>query len=44
MASLNPAALLKRDHELGRIAPGHLASLAHLSDDLQVLQTWIDGK
>jgi N-acetylglucosamine-6-phosphate deacetylase len=44
MASLNPAALLKRDHELGRIAPGYLASLVHLSDDLQVLQTWIDGK
>ena len=44
MASLNPAAFLKRDHELGRIAPGYLASLVHLSDDLQVLRTWIDGK
>lgn len=44
MASLNPAAFLKRDRELGRIAPGYLASLVHLSDDLQVLQTWIDGK
>lgn len=44
MASLNPAALLKRGHELGHIAPGYLASLAHLSDDLRVLQTWIDGK
>ncbi|MGQ0486312.1 MAG: N-acetylglucosamine-6-phosphate deacetylase [Hyphomicrobiales bacterium] len=44
MASLNPAALLKRDRELGRIAPGYLASFAHLSDDLRVLQTWIDGK
>ena len=44
MASLNPAAFLRRDHELGRIKSGYLASLVHLSDDLQVLETWIDGK
>jgi N-acetylglucosamine-6-phosphate deacetylase len=44
MASLNPAAFLRRDHELGRIKTGYLASLAHLSDDLHVLETWIDGK
>ena len=44
MASLNPATFLRRDRELGRIKPGYLASLVHLSDDLQVLQTWIDGK
>lgn len=44
MASLNPAAFLRREHELGRIKPGYLASLVHLSDDLQVLDTWIDGK
>ncbi len=44
MASLNPAAFVKRDHELGRVKPGYLASLVHLDDDLQVLQTWIDGK
>ncbi len=44
MASLNPAAFLRREHELGRIKSGYLASLVHLSDDLQVLQTWIDGK
>jgi N-acetylglucosamine-6-phosphate deacetylase len=43
MASRNPAAFLKRDRDLGRIAPGYLASLVHLSDDLQVLQTWIEG-
>ena len=44
MASLNPAMFLRRDKELGRIASGYLASLVHLSDDLQVLETWIDGK
>ncbi len=44
MASLNPAEFLKRDHELGRIKSGYLASLVHMSDDLQVLETWIDGK
>ena len=44
MASLNPASFLRRDDELGRVAPGYLASLVHLSDDLRVLETWIDGK
>jgi len=44
MASLNPASFLRREHELGRIKSGYLASLVHLSDDLQVLETWIDGK
>jgi N-acetylglucosamine-6-phosphate deacetylase len=44
MASFNPAAFLRRDHDLGRIKSGCLASLVHLSDDLQVLETWIDGK
>jgi N-acetylglucosamine-6-phosphate deacetylase len=44
MASLNPASFLRRDHELGRIKPGYLASLVHLDDDLRVLETWIDGK
>ena len=39
-----PHAFLRRDHELGRIKSGYLASLVHLSDDLQVLETWIDGK
>jgi N-acetylglucosamine-6-phosphate deacetylase len=43
MASLTPARLIGKDHELGRIAPGHLASIVHLSDDLKVLATWIDG-
>jgi N-acetylglucosamine-6-phosphate deacetylase len=44
MASLNPASFLRRDHELGRIKSGYLASLVHLSDDLQVLGTWVGGK
>ena len=44
MGSLNPAAFIRRDHELGRIKPGYLASLVHMSDELNVLQTWIDGK
>jgi N-acetylglucosamine-6-phosphate deacetylase len=44
MASLNPATFLRRDRELGRIKSGYLASLVHLSDDLRVLETWIEGK
>lgn len=44
MASLNPAAFLKHDHELGRIVPGYRANLVHLGDDLKVMATWIDGK
>lgn len=44
MASLNPASFIRRDHELGRIAPRYLASLVHLDDDLRVLEAWIDGK
>ena len=44
MASRVPATFLRRDTELGRIAPGHLASLVHLDDDLRVLDTWIEGR
>jgi N-acetylglucosamine-6-phosphate deacetylase len=43
MASANPARFLGIGHELGRIAPGALASLVHLDDKLHVLQTWIEG-
>jgi len=43
MASLYPAAFLKLDRELGRIAPGYRANLVHLTDDLAVTRTWIVG-
>jgi N-acetylglucosamine-6-phosphate deacetylase len=44
MGSLNPASLIGREDELGRIAPGYLASLIHLSEDLQVQRSWINGE
>lgn len=44
MASLNPASFLRRADELGRIAPGYLASMVLLGEDLQVKATWIDGQ
>jgi N-acetylglucosamine-6-phosphate deacetylase len=43
MASHVPAAFLRLESELGRIAPGLRASLVLLDDDLQVRETWIDG-
>jgi N-acetylglucosamine-6-phosphate deacetylase len=43
MASLNPATFLGRDASLGRIERGYLASLVHLSDDLRVQRTWVEG-
>ncbi|MGE0004349.1 MAG: N-acetylglucosamine-6-phosphate deacetylase [Parvibaculaceae bacterium] len=43
MASLHPAAFLKIDGELGRLAPGFRANLVHLTDALAVTRTWIDG-
>lgn len=44
MASLVPAAFLRLDHELGRIAPGYRADLVLLDENLQVRQTWINGE
>jgi len=44
MASHVPSMFLRRETELGRIAPGYLASLVHLDDDLRVRETWIEGR
>jgi N-acetylglucosamine-6-phosphate deacetylase len=43
MASRNPARFLGRG-DLGRVAPGALASLVHLDDKLNVTQTWVEGR
>jgi N-acetylglucosamine-6-phosphate deacetylase len=43
MASLVPAAFLRLDGELGRVAPGYRADLVLLDEDLKVRATWIDG-
>jgi N-acetylglucosamine-6-phosphate deacetylase len=43
MASLNPATLIKREKQLGRIAPGYIANLVHLDENLRVRKTWIEG-
>jgi N-acetylglucosamine-6-phosphate deacetylase len=43
MASANPASFLGLEDELGRIAPGQRASLVLIDDNLEVLDTWIDG-
>jgi N-acetylglucosamine-6-phosphate deacetylase len=43
MASTNPAAFLGLDHELGRIAPGFRANLVLLDDEIEVVESWIDG-
>ncbi|HUQ10961.1 MAG TPA: N-acetylglucosamine-6-phosphate deacetylase [Steroidobacteraceae bacterium] len=44
MASANPAAFLKLDGKLGRIAVGQRANLALLDEQLAVTNTWIDGQ
>ncbi|HEX4781512.1 MAG TPA: N-acetylglucosamine-6-phosphate deacetylase, partial [Usitatibacter sp.] len=44
MASTNPARFLGLGGELGRIAPGHRASLVALGADFSVTRTWIDGE
>ena len=44
MASANPARFLGLQNQLGLIAPGALASLVHLDEELIVKQTWIEGR
>jgi len=44
MASLYAAAFLRLDNRRGRIAPGYMADLVHLDDELNVLGTWVDGE
>jgi N-acetylglucosamine-6-phosphate deacetylase len=44
MASEVPAQFLGLGAEVGRIAPGLRANLALTDDDLNVLETWIDGR
>jgi N-acetylglucosamine-6-phosphate deacetylase len=43
MASAHPAAFLGLAHEQGRIAPGMRANLVLADEQLNVLETWIDG-
>jgi N-acetylglucosamine-6-phosphate deacetylase len=44
MASQWPAEFLGLGRELGRIAPGLRANLVAADDELEVLETWIDGR
>ena len=44
MASQAPAEFLGIAHEYGRIAPGQRANLVLTDDELNVRETWIDGK
>jgi N-acetylglucosamine-6-phosphate deacetylase len=43
MATWHPAEFLGLSHELGRIAPGYRANLVLATQQLEVLDTWIDG-
>jgi N-acetylglucosamine-6-phosphate deacetylase len=44
MASQWPAEFLGLAHDTGRIAPGYRANLVLADDELNVLETWIDGR
>lgn len=44
MASLHPAEFLGMAHDSGLIRPGYRANLVLADDDLNVLETWIDGE
>jgi N-acetylglucosamine-6-phosphate deacetylase len=43
MSSRAPAEFLRRSADLGRLAPGYLASLVHLDDEGNVRETWVEG-
>jgi N-acetylglucosamine-6-phosphate deacetylase len=43
MASRVPAAFLRLDHELGRLAPGYRANMVLLDEGLVARSTWIEG-
>ena len=44
MASLYPARFMGLDHEHGRIAPGYKANFVVADDQINVSETWIDGR
>jgi N-acetylglucosamine-6-phosphate deacetylase len=44
MASLYPAAVLRRDDSLGRIASGYRADLVHFDENFTVYNTWLAGQ
>lgn len=43
MASRYPAAMLGLDRELGSLAPGYLASMIAIDDELNLYGSWIEG-
>lgn len=43
MASLYPAAFLGLDHRIGRLAPGHAADMVLITEEVEVLATWVRG-
>jgi N-acetylglucosamine-6-phosphate deacetylase len=43
MASLYPAESIRIDHHYGRLAPGYIANIVHLTDELDVDHVWICG-
>jgi N-acetylglucosamine-6-phosphate deacetylase len=44
MASLHPAEFLGMAHDTGLIRPGYRANLVLADDELNVIETWIDGE
>ena len=44
MASATPAAFLRLEAELGHIAPGYRANLVAVDGDVNVKDSWIDGR